>query len=275
VSLNSAMINAGRIVGPALGAVLFVSVPIATCFYVNAASYVAVLVALSMMRASEITRIRTVTRASGQVRDGLRYVWENPQLREVLVAVTLVGTFAFNFTLTLPLLAKSVLHGTSGDYALLMCSMGIGGVVGGLVVAHRSRPTRTLLWGLAAAFAVLMALVAVAPTIWLACAALVPMGAVSLAFISTANSSLQLHSVEEMRGRVMSMYAMGFLGTTPIGALCLSVVAWASNARIAIGVGAFATMVGCAYLAVTARASVASSMRPAVGGTTESLAGAG
>jgi MFS family permease len=274
VSLNSAMINGGRIVGPAIGATLFVFVPIATCFYVNAASYVAVIVALAMMRTSEITRIRTVTRASGQVRDGLRYAWRVRQLREVLVAVVLVGTFAFNFTVTLPLLAKNVLHGSASDYALLMCSMGLGGLVGGLVVAHRSRPTRALLCGLAAAFAVLMALVAVAPSIWLACVALVAMGAASLAFIATANSTLQLHSVEEMRGRVMSLYSMGFLGTTPIGALCISAIAWASNARVAIGVGALATLGACAYLAFAARVPLTNPVGPAAV-STESLAGAG
>jgi MFS family permease len=129
VSLNSAMINGGRVVGPALGAGLLV-IGVATCFYVNAASYLALLIALAMMRTSEITRIRTVTRAGGQVRAGLRYAWRNPQLREVLAAIVLVGTFAFNFTLTLPLLAKSVLHGSASDYALLMCSMGAGGLVG-------------------------------------------------------------------------------------------------------------------------------------------------
>jgi MFS family permease len=169
-----------------------------------------------------------------------------------------------------------VLHGSASDYALLMCSMGLGGVIGGLVVAHRSRPTRTLLCGLSAVFAVLMALVAIAPSIWLACVALVAMGAVSLAFISTANSSLQLHSVEEMRGRVMSLYAMGFLGTTPIGALCISSIAWASNARVAIGVGALATLGATAYLAYTARVPTSSAVAAATAvDSAEYLAGAG
>jgi Transmembrane secretion effector len=124
------------------------------------------------------------------------------------------------------------------------------------------------------AFAVLMGLVAVAPSIWLACAALVPMGALSLAFIATANSSLQLHSVEEMRGRVMAFYAMGFLGTTPIGALCISAIATASNARVSIGVGAFATLVAGVYLGFSARVpAVARAATPTA--STESLAGAG
>jgi MFS family permease len=255
VSLNSAMINGGRVVGPAIGAALFTFVPLATCFYLNAASYVAVIVALAMMDTAQIARIRTVHRASGQVRDGFRYVARTPELREVLASVALIGTFAFNFTVTLPLLAKSVLHGTATDYAFMMCSMGLGGLVGGLYVAHRSRPTRALLSGLAAFFAVLMGAVAVAPSLLVACLLLVVMGAASLAFISTANSTLQLHSAEEMRGRVMSLYAMGFLGTTPIGALCIALIASASNARWAIGVGALATMVASGYLVLGARAT--------------------
>jgi MFS family permease len=259
VSLNSALVNLGRVVGPAIGGALLI-VGIATCFYVNAASYIALLVALAMMRSEEITRIRTVPRNRGQVREGLRYAFANREIREVLTSVTIVGLFAFNFTVTLPLLVNRVLHGSSVDYVLITCSMGLGGLLGGLYVAHRSRPTRKLLGLLAAAFGVLMGIVAAAPSIWLACIAIVPMGAASLAFVSTANATLQLHSDERMRGRVMSLYAMGFLGTTPIGALVVSSVAAASNARIAIAVGALATVGASALLLGASRARVATSL---------------
>ena len=266
VSLNSALINMGRVVGPAIGgALLFVG--IATCFYVNAASFAALLTALVMMRAEDITRIRTVARAKGQVRQGLRYAFEHREIREVLTSVTIVGLFAFNFTVTLPLLAIRVLHGTSSDYALLTCSMGLGGLLGGLYVAHRSRPTRKLLGLLAAAFGLLMALVAVAPSIWLACVAIVPMGAASLAFVSTANATLQLRSEERMRGRVMSLYAMGFLGTTPIGALVVAGVAAASNARVAIAVGALATVGASLLLLGAARTRAAAPLGAATPAT--------
>lgn len=252
VSLNSAMINMGRIVGPAIGgALLFVG--IATCFYVNAASFLALLGALALMRASEITPIRTVARASGQIREGLRYVWANDELREVLASVVLVGLLAFNFTVTLPLLALGVLHGTRADYSFISCSMGLGGLLGGLFVAHRSRPTRKLLGMLALCFGVLMAAVAIAPSVLVACLLIVPMGAASLAFVSTANATLQLNSREEMRGRVMSLYAMGFLGTTPIGAIVIALVAAASSARVAIGVGAAANLIAFVFLTYAAR----------------------
>jgi MFS family permease len=256
VSLNSAMINMGRIVGPAIGgALLFVG--IAACFYVNAVSFLALLGALALMRSSEITRIRTVARARGQIREGLRYVWANDELREVLVSVVLVGLLAFNFTVTLPLLALGVLHGTRADYSFITCSMGLGGLLGGLFVAHRSRPTRKLLGALALCFGVLMGAVAIAPSVLLACLLIVPMGAASLAFVSTANATLQLNSKEEMRGRVMSLYAMGFLGTTPIGAIVIALVAAASSARVAIGVGAAANLVAFVFLTLAARTRTA------------------
>ncbi len=268
VSLNSAMINMGRIVGPGIGAAILAFVGIAACFYVNAASYVGVIAALAMMRSAEITRIRTVVRARGQVREGLRYAWRTAKLREVLASVVVVGTFAFNFAITLPLLTKHVLHGSVTDYAFVMCSMGLGGLVGGLYVAHRSRPTRSLLTLLAVAFAVLMGAVAAAPTVLTACIVLIPMGAVSLAFVSTANATLQLNSAEEMRGRVMSLYAMGFLGTTPIGALIVGLVADGSNARVAIAMGAVATAAAAGFLYSTSKvpsgaALAATSVTPA------------
>ena len=136
--------------------------------------------------------------------------------------------------------------------------MGLGGLLGGLYVAHRARPTRRLLAVLALAFGLLMAALALAPTVAVACLAIVPMGAASLAFVSTANASLQLHSKEEMRGRVMSLYAMGFLGTTPIGAVLAGLIAEATDARVAIAVGAAANLLASAYLVTTARARAAS-----------------
>jgi predicted MFS family arabinose efflux permease len=132
--------------------------------------------------------------------------------------------------------------------------MGLGGLLGGLYVAHRSRPTRRLLGLLALCFGVLMAAVAIAPSVLVACLLIVPMGAASLAFVSTANATLQLHSREEMRGRVMSLYAMGFLGTTPIGAIVIALVASASSARVAIGVGAAANLIAFVFLTFAARA---------------------
>ena len=128
---------------------------------------------------------------------------------------------AFNFTVTLPLLALGVLHGTRADYSFSRARWGSGASSAGCT--WRTAPAHARLLGLLAlCFGVLMAAVALAPSVLVACLLIVPMGAASLAFVSTANATLQLHSREEMRGRVMSLYAMGFLGTTPIGAIVIA-----------------------------------------------------
>jgi MFS family permease len=243
VSLNSTLMNSGRVIGPGIAAALIALVGTAACFYANAASYVAVLVALVMMRSAELLPMQTVHRQSGQLRLGLRYVFETPLLRNVIVAVAVVGTFAFNFTVTLPLLAHVTFHQRSAaQYGLLMGSMGLGAVIGGLWVAHRSRPTPRLLATLAVAFGLCMSLVAFAPTILLARLALIPTGACSIAFLSTANSTLQLNSGQQMRGRVMSLYSTAFLGTTPIGAPLVGLLIAASNPRMGIFLGAALTL---------------------------------
>ena len=132
ISLNSVVMNSARVIGPAIGGILIFTVGLAACFLFNAASYVAVLVALFMMRPAELHQRPVVVRAKGQVREGLRYVWSTRELRDPLLAMAVVGIFAFNFTTTLPLLATRTFHGGAGTYSALMAAMGAGAVIGGL-----------------------------------------------------------------------------------------------------------------------------------------------
>ena len=244
VSLNSVLMNAGRIVGPAIAGVVITLVGVAACFYVNAASYLAVIVALFMMRSSELTRIRIVTRQKHQMRDGLRYVSRDIQLRDVLISIAIVGTFAFNFTVTLPTLAVITFHESRAiGYTALMTAMGFGAMFGGLYVAHRQRPTVRLLSVLGVSFGIFMTGVGLSPNIVIAVILMVPTGATSIAFLSTANAFLQINSAEEMRGRVMSLYGTAFLGTTPIGALIVAGIIAATNPRVGILVGSSLTLV--------------------------------
>jgi MFS family permease len=253
VSLNSVLMNAGRIVGPAFAGLLIL-IGIATCFYVNAASFLAVIIALSMMRSDELTRIRRIHRDKGQMRDGLRYVWRTPLLRNVLLAIAVVGTFAFNFTVTLPTLAKVTFEQTTAfGFTMEMVAMGVGAMFGGLYVAHRQRPTVALLSVLGVAFGMSLTLVAVAPSIVLAIIMMVPTGAASIAFVATANALMQLNSAESMRGRVMSLYGTAFLGTTPIGVEIVGRVIDATNPRIGILVGSLLTLLTGVALALTLR----------------------
>ena len=248
VSLNTVVMNASRVVGPAIGGVIITLFGLGVCFFVNAASYVAVIVGLAMMRVADLHRTEPVERAKGQVRDGFRYVWRTPALRNVLLAVALIGVFAYNFTVTLALLAKGTFHGGAGTYAVLTSCMGAGAIVGGLFAAHRSRPTPRLLQVLALTFGGLLAAVALAPTLVAADVLIVAMGAASVGFIATANATLQLTSDPAMRGRVMALYAMAFLGTTPIGAPLVGAIAQATSPRVALMVGAVATVVAAGLL---------------------------
>jgi MFS family permease len=248
VSLNTVVMNASRVVGPAIGGVVIVVFGLGVCFFVNAVSYVAVLIGLSMMRSRELHPTEPVVRAKGQIRDGFRYVWRTPSLRNTLLAIALIGIFAYNFTVTLALLAKVTFHGGAGAYSLLTSCMGVGAVVGGLIAAHRARPTPRLLQVLALVFGGLLGAVALAPTLVTAAILIVFMGAASIGFIATANATLQLRADPAMRGRVMALYAMAFLGTTPIGAPLVGAIAQWTSPRVALLTGAVATVVAAGLL---------------------------
>ncbi|MGA3147980.1 MAG: MFS transporter [Acidimicrobiales bacterium] len=248
VSLNTVVMNASRVVGPAIGGVVIVLFGLGICFFVNAASYVAVLIGLAMMRSRELHPTEQVSRAKGQIRDGFRYVWRTPSLRNTLLAIAIIGIFAYNFTVTLAVLAKVTFHGGAGAYSLLTSCMGFGAVIGGLLAAHRARPTPRLLQVLALVFGGLLAAVALAPTLLTASILIVFMGAASIGFIATANATLQLSADPTMRGRVMALYAMAFLGTTPIGAPLVGAIAQWTNPRVALLTGAVATVLAAGIL---------------------------
>ena len=141
VSLNSAMFNMSRIIGPALGALVIKVLGVGPCFALNAVSFVAVIAGLLMMRRDELFLGRPVLRAKGQIREGLRYVWANIELRSTILVMAVVGTLAFNFTVVLPLLAKFTFHGDATTYGLLTAIMGAGSLVGALATASWLRPT--------------------------------------------------------------------------------------------------------------------------------------
>jgi MFS family permease len=238
-----------EVIGPAVGGLLIYTVGFAACFFVNAGSYVAVIVALLLMRMSDLYRSQPVARAKGQVREGLRYVWRTPGLRDPLLVMAVVGTLAFNFTTTLPLLAEYTFHGGAGTYSTFTAAMGTGAIVGGLLVAHRSRPSTGLLSMIGLAFGAMIALAGLVPTEPLTVVALVAMGVCSISFIATANATLQLTADPSMRGRVMSLYAIAFLGSTPIGAPLMGWISDSTSPRVALVVGAVGTVAASSLLA--------------------------
>ena len=250
IGLNSAMFNTARIIGPAVGGLLIEAVGTSTCFALNAASFLAVIAALVAMRPAELLRGRPAARAKGQLRAGIRYAWEEPTLRLVLAMIALIGTLAMNFLVVLPVLAKRVFHGNAGSYGLLSAAIGSGALIGALYAATRSRPTKRLLGGAAFGFGVAMLLDAVATSLAMELVTLALTGAVSITFMAAANASLQLTSRPEMRGRVMSIYMLLFLGSTPIGGPFIGWVSARFGARWSLVVGGGSCLVaagGCLW----------------------------
>jgi MFS family permease len=246
VSLNSVLMNSARVIGPAIGGALIAVFGLAVCFEVNAASYLAVIVGLSLMHGHELRPSTPVPRAAGQLREGLRHVWRTPGLRDPLVLVAVVGTLAYNFQVVLALLAKLTFHGGAGVYAMLTSLMGGGAVIGGLVVAGRSRPDIHRLTLVGMGFGLFILGVALSPSLVVAAVVIVPMGMLSIAFIATANATLQLRADPLMRGRVMALYAIAFLGTTPIGSPLVGWISQEASPRVALMMGGLATVVAAA-----------------------------
>ncbi len=242
VGLNAVIINSSRIVGPAIGALLIAGIGVAPCFLFNAVSFVAVIVALLLMRKAELFAGKTVRREPGQVRQGLRYVWRTPELRVPLVVMAVVSTLAYNFSVVLPLMAKNVFGRGGGAYGALSAAMGVGALAGAFLMASRARPSRRLLVAATFAFGAATLGLAVAPTYVVAVALMLPIGAAGVLFVSSTNSLLQLNARDSMRGRVMALWAVVFLGSTPIGGPLTGALSHTLGVRWAVAIGGFAAL---------------------------------
>jgi MFS family permease len=246
VSLNSVVVHCSRIAGPAAAGTVIALVGVGPCFAINALSFVAMLVALARMDRSALLISVLAERARGDVRLALRHVRATPELWIPLAAMVLVGFLSFNFQVLLPLLAHSTWHGTATTYAAMTMAMAVGSVGGALLAGGRGRVSSRLIVGAAAMFGVFELLAAAAPTLPLQILALVPLGAVSVTFAAGVNSSLQLAASPAMRGRVMSLYSVVFLGSTPIGAPLVGWLAEAASPRAGLALGGAAALVAAA-----------------------------
>jgi MFS family permease len=247
VSLNSVVVHTARIVGPALAGVTIALVGVGTCFAVNATSFAAMFIALSGMDVDGLFTTARAQRARGQVRAAVAEVWRRPELRIPLGMMVVAGTLSFNFQVLLPLLARFTWHGTAGTYALLTSAMGVGSVMGALATGARNRTGPTLLVGAAALFGIAQLVAAAAPVLAWQVAALVPLGMASVTFAAGVNSTLQLTAGAAMRSRVMALYSVVFLGSTPIGAPLVGWLAGVGGPRAGLvlgGVAAIATAAG-------------------------------
>ncbi|KNA92474.1 MFS transporter [Gordonia sp. w5E2] len=246
VTLNSVMVNAARAIGPAVAGVLLAAVGAGWCFVINATSFVAVVVSLVAMRTSEISHEIPVPRAKGQLREGLRYVRSKPILWVPLVMMALVGTLAYEFQVSLPVAARDVFDGGPQAFGFMTSSMGVGAVVGGLIVAARGTTGLRTLIVTATGFGITIAVTAAAPSLWLAIVALFFVGWLSVSFMSTGNATLQLNSRPQMRGRVMALWSVAFMGSTPIGGPLIGAITQVAGARTGLAVGAASCFVAAA-----------------------------
>ena len=272
VSLNSTMVNLARVVGPAIGGVLIATTGVGVCFLINAASFIVVIWTLVRLDRSAIAPSTPIVRGRGQLREGLRYVASTPELGIPLLMMALAGVFAFEFQVTLPVLAKQALDQGSEGFGLMTAAMGVGAVGGGLLVAARGKTGLRPLTIAAAAFGVVLLLAAMAPTLPLALGALVLVGWGSVTFMAIGNTTLQLAAAPEMRGRVMSLWFVAFQGSTPIGGPLLGwAMGWA-GARVGLGVGGVACLVvaGIGLLAATGLHSRRCEPQPSATGASSS-----
>ncbi|MEZ3177220.1 MFS transporter [Streptomyces pimonensis] len=237
VSLNSANFQSARLVGPAVAGLLITGVGTGWAFLLNGLSFIAPLAGLMMMRARELHPVERAPRGKGQLREGVRYVTGRPELIWPIVLVGFIGTFAFNFPVYLSAFADDVFHGGAGVYSMFNTLMAVGSVSGALLAARRGTARLRLLILAAIAFGALEILAAASPQLWMFALIMVPLGLFSMTVNVTTNTSLQMATDPVMRGRVMALYMMVFLGGAPVGA---PVVGWITDtygARVGFAAG--------------------------------------
>lgn len=254
VSLNSALMTGARVVGPALGGLLVATVGYAWTFWLDGLSYLAVIAGLRMIDPAGIRRGPPVARGRGQVRAGLRYAWSVSELRVPLVMMAVIGTLAFNFQTVLPLFATRTLGGSDLTFSLLMSVVSIGSLLAALWSARRTSVSVHYVARAAVAFGVAIGVLALMPNQATAFAFAWVMGLTSILFMTASTAIVQLRADPAMRGRVLAIQAMVFLGSTPIGGPIVGWVSETFGARYGLGLGAIATVAtGCYGLFVVRR----------------------
>ena len=247
VGLNTTMMTASRIVGPALAGLLVATAGFGWAVLVDGVSYVAVLVSLVMIRRAELRPVPQTPRGRVQVREGLRYVRSQPELFVPLVMMAVIGTLAFNFSTLLPLLATRSLGGDDGTYTLLFSVLSVGALAGALMAARRVDVTvRTVGWSAVCFGAALLAL-AISPSLVVAMPVAVVVGITSVGFLTSSTAIVQLEAEPTMRGRVLALQGMLFLGSTPIGAPLVGWLCDQMGPRVGVLVGAAGTLLAGAW----------------------------
>jgi MFS family permease len=266
VSLNSVIINSARLLGPVLAGLLIATAGVEPCFALNALSFAAMVLALRRMEPAQLNTPPRAERQRGAVRAGLRYVRATPELAVPLALMALVGTLGLNFQVILPLLARFSFAGGPSTYATLVSAMGVGSVIGALLTGARGRTDGHLIAGAALAFGMLALLAALMPSLALEVPVLALLGASAVTFAASINSSLQLSVEPQMRGRVMALYSVVFLGSTPIGGPLAGWLSQTYDPRVALLLAAAAGLAAaCVGHISFARLRERAASRPVLG----------
>jgi MFS family permease len=255
VSLNSALMTSSRVVGPALAGLLIATVGFGWCFLLDALSYTAVLAGLYLMRTEELHRAPVTQRAKRQIREGLAYVRRVPELWVSLTMMAVVGTLSYNFQTVFPLFATRDLHGNGTTFTLLFSVVSVGALGGALAVARRRTISVRSVAIASLQYGVAMVLMSVVPGQATAFVIGVLLGASSIAFLTASTAIVQIEAAAEMRGRVLALQAMLFLGSTPIGGPIVGFISEEYGARYAIAVGGVAALAAGTWGMAKARAA--------------------
>jgi MFS family permease len=245
IGLNSTLFNLARILGPAVAGLLISLVGIAACFYLNAASFLAVIAGLALMRIPRSMEPRPVVRTFGTVlldiREGLVYVRHTPAILYPLLLLAILSTFVINFNVLVPIFATQNLGQEAAGYGLLMTSLGLGSFLGALRITTKSKSGArfSVLFGGAAGMCILLPILGLERSYPLACATLIGIGFCTISFTTLVNTKIQLTTEDRMRGRVMSLFSLVFGGVIPFGSLYagkLTEVAGATGCMLVSGV---------------------------------------
>jgi MFS family permease len=236
IALNAAVFQTSRLVGPAVAGVLIGTVGTGWAFAANAATYIAPIIGLLIIRAADLVPAPALQRAPGQMRSALRYVGDRPHVLWTIVLVGVIGTFGLKFPVVLTAMADSTFAGGAPLYGLFNVVLAVGSIAGALIAGGRTHSRmRTLVLG-AVAFGAAQFAAALAPALGTFLVALVVLGVVNLAFQAMANSSVQSWVDPEIRGRVMGLYMLAFVGGTPLGGPLIGWITSAFGPRVGMAV---------------------------------------
>jgi MFS family permease len=242
VTLNSTTVNVARVIGPTIAAVVVDGVGIGWCFVINAVSFLFVVASLLSLDGTRLHPTPPTGRSRAQIREGLRYAAGIPEIVRPLIMVAIVGTFTFEFEVSLPLLARDTFHGGADAYSWLLGAFGTGAVAGGLYTAGAARTGVRRLARTATGYAVAMGLLAAAPNLWTAVGACALVGIATITFLTTGNSTVQLVADPQYRGRVMALWSAALVGSTAIGAPIIGSASQLTDPRYGVALGALACL---------------------------------